>query len=325
MFGRYDQVDSVRSKVDAREAHWTYYGDDFSLRTGFLTEFWGRLEQENIVDIINQRDVVEDFKLDEKLGQPGIKASVPLSFGNLDLYALTYARERPYPGNEGRYQFALPVDEPGRFDSGLNEWHPQFAGRLQIFVDELELAISHFYGHSREPRLVPVFDGPRVASLKAEYDLINQTGLEAQWVKFGTIFKFEGIYRRGFRDNSIGLGIGAEHEIVGVFDTTASITPYLEFYYDNRNDTEPTTPFEHDFYVGARVAFNDFNDTILQAQATIDTESGGTLYTVEVERRFFDDWRILGSLDIIAHSNNDAALDTFERDDRAMLRIRRFF
>lgn len=322
VFGRYDQVDRRRSKLDAREAHWTYYGPDVELRLGFLREFWGRLEQENIVDIINQRDVVEDFKLDAKMGQPGTRLSIPFGFGRLDTYLLTYFRERPFPGSKGRYQFALPTTDRVEFESSAQQWHPDAAGRLQFFLGDAELAVSHFYGTAREPRFIPRLDGnfiPR--KLEPRYDLIHQTGVEAQLVKLGAVWKAEAFHRWGYRDDFFALGLGVEYEIVGVFGTRASLTPYVEYYYDDRKKTEPLVPFENDVFVGARIAFNDFSDTMLYTQYTIDYDEGGLLLTLKGERRIFDDWKVIATFDMIANAKDDPALSTFRHDDRVMLQL----
>ena len=326
LFGRYDQVDSRRSKVDAREATWTYYGDDVELSAGFLKEFWGRLEQENLVDIINQRDVVEDFKLDAKMGQPGARLSFPFEFGRFDAYLLTYFRERPFPGRAGRYQLSLPTTDRVDYESSFQQWHPDAAGRVQFFFDDVELAVGHFYGTSREPRFLPVLNSNfQVTKLKPQYDLINQTSLEAQTVKFGTVWKAETFYRWGYRDNFFALGVGLEHEFVRVFDTKASLTPYLEYYYDDRKNTEPLVPFQNDVFVGLRLALNDFNDTVLQMQTSIDYDEGGVLFTLKGETRIADNWSLIATLDMISNARTDPALTTFRHDDRFMTQIRRNF
>lgn len=323
LFGRYDQVDDRRSKLDAREATWTHYADNFEFRAGFLKEFWGRLEQENIVDIINQRDVVEDFKLDAKMGQPGARLSIPFDIGRLDTYLLTYFRDRPFPGRDGRYQLEFPVTSRAEYESSAQQWHPDAAARLQLFLGDVELAASHFYGTAREPRFIPRLDSSFVPrKLEPRYDLINQTGLEAQWVGFGTVWKAEAFHRWGFRDDFFALALGVEHELVGIFGTRMSLTPYLEFYYDDRKKTEPLVPFENDVFVGTRLAFNDFSDTVMYVQATVDYDEGGLLLTVKGERRLLDDWTAILTIDMIANAKNDPALTTFRHDDRVMMQVR---
>lgn len=331
LFGRLDQVDKERSKVDAREAWWLYAGEHVEVKIGFLKEFWGKLERENIVDIVNQRDIVEDFKGDEKLGQPGAKLAVPFEFGRAEILVLPYFRERTFPGRKGRFQFALPVTDEASYEAAREEWHVDAAARLQFFVDQFDFAVSHFYGTSRDPRFVPVLDAfGRPEALMPRYDLIHQTAIEFQAVQFGTVWKLEAFRRDPERSDapggdSYGVGVGLEHELVRLFDTPASLTLYGEYYYDGRNPRETPNVLDNDIYLGARLALNDFDGTVLELQWSFDYRSLGSLLTLEGSTRLSESWVLSGEFDVFLNAEDDPLLQSFRQDTRLLLRLRRFF
>jgi len=69
-FVRIDEHDAERSHVDLREFLYTHVGDTWEIRAGLGKVFFGVAESNNPVDIINQRDSVENITTDAKLGQP---------------------------------------------------------------------------------------------------------------------------------------------------------------------------------------------------------------------------------------------------------------
>lgn len=87
-FARLDQHDSERSHFDFREFLYQRNSDNWEFRVGLGKVFWGVAESRNPVDIINQRDSVEGFTADEKLGQPLIHLSWYKDLGSLDFFLL---------------------------------------------------------------------------------------------------------------------------------------------------------------------------------------------------------------------------------------------
>jgi len=71
-FLRLDENDAERTHFDFREFLYQYNADNWEVRVGFGKVFWGVAESRNVVDIINQRDLVEGIISDEKLGQPPV-------------------------------------------------------------------------------------------------------------------------------------------------------------------------------------------------------------------------------------------------------------
>ena len=69
-FVRLDENDSRRTHFDFREFLYQRNGDNWEIQIGLGKVFWGVAESVNVVDVVNQRDFVEGFLDNEKLGQP---------------------------------------------------------------------------------------------------------------------------------------------------------------------------------------------------------------------------------------------------------------
>ena len=148
------------------------------------------------MDIINQTDLVENPDGEDKLGQPMLMVSVPADWGTLDLFLMPYFRERSFPGRAGRLRGPLRVDtEKAQYESSAEEWHTDFAVSLSRSIGEWDIALSHFYGTSREPSFIAGMDGDEPV-LIPYYEIINQTGLSLQFITGEWLWKFEGIVRK---------------------------------------------------------------------------------------------------------------------------------
>ncbi len=334
LFGRYDWIDDQRSYGDIQRAHVGYFGDDVSLTAGVLNETWGNLELENIVDIVNQRNIVEDFRADAKLGQPGIKLGLPIfHFGQADLYYLPFPRKRPFAGEDGRFQFALPVDEEDAFyesaaDADRERWAEQWAARSQFLFGDLEAAISHFYGTSRDPSFDVILDGATPVALSPEYDQINQSGIELKAIALGNILKAEA-FRRTDKDpleesDAIyGAAAGIEREFARVFGSDMALTLFGEYYYDNRSrtgDEVAAVSLENDVFAGGRLAFNDLADTQAILTSTLDVDTQATILALELQRRFGTQLQLNLKGETFINVADDPGLTTFQEDHRLVLR-----
>ena len=154
---------------------------------------------------------------------------------------------------------------------------------------------------------------------------MRQPCLEAQMSLEGTIWKFEGIRRSGSGDPFFAMVAGAEHEFPMVFNSSYTLTPMLEVLWDGRDSKAPTTIFDNDIYVGARLALNDIDDTVLQLDDTIDWRSGGQLLRLKGKRRIGSDWKLAAEINLFVGVRDDPLLWTYREDDHAMIRLRRFF
>ena len=324
LFIRYNPDAQKTVWADIRELRFSSYADNSSIAFGVLNEFWGSLEAYNPVDIINARDFIQDYEGDVKLGQPGIAYSRFEGDHQVDAYVLPYARERALPEGRDRYRFNSFDYASAQFEK--NRYLPSVALRYKYTHERGRIALSQYRGYTRAPELIPDFsaDGQPL-KLIPNYPIINQTGLELEWLKAGAIFKAEMIYQSGGADSFFGMGLGVEREFPNVLNTNSTFTPFLEVYYDNRSEQAPVTAFDNDIYMGARLLFNDLSDSQIQTNVLWDWESHAYFYELGASRRIGNDWLLSADVTVPINTDEDPALNGFSEDKRIMFQLRYHF
>ena len=325
LFARADAMDEERTHADVRDASWLRrLGRQAELRVGVRQVFWGVTEGTHLVDIVNQTDSVDSLDGEQKLGQPMVNFSVERGAHTLDLFALAGARERTFPGTDGRLRLPLVVDEDlATFESANGQERVDAAARYQYNDHGIRLGLSLFGGTAREPELRPVVDpaqivfaGPvpvgfapgYVPVLAPYYPVIAQAGIDLQYTAGDWLWKLEAIERVGQQDAYAAADIGVEYTLVGVLGTPADLGWLAEYLMDERDDAA-TTPFEHDVLVGARLAFNDAASSELLASLIVDHESHEQLWSLEGSRRFGDDLKL--SVEARVFANTPPPQDPF--------------
>jgi len=291
-FARLDSADSERSHADLRELFYLWYPGDFDLSFGVRKVFWGVTESQHLVDIINQTDLVELPDGEEKLGQPMVSLSILRDWGVLDLFVLSYFRERTFPGRRGRLRGPLPIDtDQARYESGAKEYHLDFALRFTKTLGDWDIGLSHFQGTGREPTLLLETDASGNAVLIPFYEQIDQSGLEVQRVMDAWLWKLELIHRIGQGDSFQAWTGGFEYTFTAISETKMDLGVIGEWLYDTRDDMA-TTPFEDDLMLGMRLTVNDMDSTELLVGLIQDLDHPSQLLRIEASRRFGDHWKM---------------------------------
>jgi hypothetical protein len=290
-FIRIDEHDSERSHLDIRNLSWVYVGDDWEVRAGMARVFWGKIESVHLVDVINQTDLVENLDGEDKLGQPMLKFTFLRDWGTLDVFLLPGSRERSYPGVEGRLRGVLPVDEDSAtYTSSRGRDRLDAALRWSHVIGDLDIALSHFSGTTREPLLIPVSGASGPVALVPHYNVIDQTGFELQLTRDAWLWKFELISRSGQGERFTAGAGGFEYTFYGVFDSAVDIGVLGEYLYDDRDEADAF--FENDLFMGTRIALNDVQSTELLAGIIQDLDSDARLFSLEASRRLGDNWKL---------------------------------
>lgn len=312
VFGRASTHADDSLAGDIREAAIASRWNSVDVKAGVLSETWAVLEAWNPVDIINQRDLVEDFQGEVKLGQPGMSASMQRGHLVLSVLGMTYARERRYAEGEDRLRlFPAPI-EATDFESG--QWAPSTAVRAQYRWDALDVAVSQFYGHAREPVLEPRVGPGGLTGFDALYQRIAQTSTEIQYVVGDSVLKNEIIYQSGGIDDFWGGGVGMETTVNKLGGGFQSLTFYVEAYADGRSTAAPVTAFQRDVFLGARYNLNDTADTLFEARYTYDLEWHSDLVDLRSSRRVLDDCLIFFQLLLPLTVDSDPALGGLAED-----------
>jgi hypothetical protein len=334
-FLRIDGQDDERTHVDLREGYYRYNADaGWSLTAGAVKVFWGRTESRHLVDIINQIDAVEDVDEEDKLGQPMVNLTLRQEWGTVDLFVMTGFRDRTFPGTEGRPRFPLPVDtDDPVFTRDDGREAIDLAARYSHYIGNWDFGVSAFHGTSREPRFAIAADGQ---SLRPVYDEITQAGLDVQYTRDAWLWKLEAILREGHGDSFAAAVGGFEYTLYGISGSGADLGLLAEYQYDGRDEgTEieafgpvnaaPFTLADNDVFVGARLAFNDIQDTAILAGMTNDTEDGSKTVLFEASRRLGENWTGDIEARIFTDIDADNPAFAFREDDFVTFRLTRYF
>ena len=274
---RKDGEDSGRNLNDIQELYLINILEDKEIKYGVSKEFWGVTETSHRVDIINQTDFTEGFDGEEKLGQPMIKISLERQWGLLDIYTLLGFRERNFSGKKGRLRLPLSINEKDSlYSSSSKNKRADFAVRWSNYYDDFDIAISHFSGTSREPRFLP--SANKINELVPVYEVIDQTGLEIQYLLDSLAIKGEVISRSGQGERFTAATYGFEYTQVGVLQSRIDLGWVVEFNHDDRLESSP-------FVLGTRFSFNDIYDSQILSGFILNDKSKELGFLLEASRR----------------------------------------
>jgi hypothetical protein len=286
-FARWDGEDDQRTHLDIRELSWMMAGEEAALRIGIQRIFWGVTEGVHRVDILNQTDLVEEMDGEEKLGQPMLNLALIRRWGTLDLFLLTGARERTFPGAAGRLRTALPVaTDQAEFDKGRD--HMDGAVRWARTMGVWDLGLSHFWGTAREPQLQLRLDANDRPRLIPVYDLIQQGGLEVQATLDRWLWKLEAIRRTG-RPATENAAAGGLEYTRSNFYAGMEMGLILEYLWDDRE----AVPFDDDLALGCRLVWNDAQSSEMFLSVVIDRNTQARLISIEGSRRIGERWKMM--------------------------------
>ncbi len=328
-FLRVDSSDPARTHADIRSLSWEYAADAWELRAGIRRVFWGVTESRHVVDIINQTDLVESPDGEDKLGQPMINLAWIRDWGTVDAFVMPFLRERTFPGADGRLRSAPVVntDQPVYPDG---DERIDLAVRWAHTLGDFDVGLSHYYGLSRDPRFllaVPAGPGsagePDIPVLLPVYDVINQTGLDAQMTRGGWLWKFEGMVRSG-QGPAFGAATGGfEYTFGGFAGGAADLGVLLEYTYDSRGQ-QATSLLQSDLFVGGRLALNDVHSSSVLAGGALDLQTGSVFFSLEADRRLSDGWVIEIEARAFGNASLREPLWSLRRDDYVRLAVVRY-
>ncbi len=324
-FLRVDQHDGNRTHFDIRELYWQTVANSWELSIGWRKIFWGVTESQQLVDIINQTDLVENLDSEDKLGQPMANLTFIRNFGTLDVYLMPYHRKRPFLQGDARLRLPVTIDmDNSRFESGQEEWHFDWAVRWFHTIGLFDVGLSHFYGTSREPLLIPFQEQSGNIVLTPFYNIIDQSGLDVQATTGDWLIKLEAINRYGQGDRFFAAVGGFEYTFSNIKNSGTDMSFVLEYHKDERGKNA-TTPFDNDIFFATRLAFSDVQSTQILAGAVIDYDNGSTFLNIEASRRIGDRYRIEAELRSFFNASERDLLYGLRKDHYLQVEISRYF
>ena len=325
-FYRWDNEDDERTHGDIRELMWLHVGDDWELRSGIGSVFWGQTESAHLVDVINQTDGVEALDGEDKLGQPMLNLTLIRDWGNVDLFILPGFRERTFPGEDGRLRTLLTIDTDNPiYQSSDKDNHIDFAARWSHSIDVWDLGISYFKGTSREAAFEVVIINEAIV-LQPYYQQISQIGVDLLAILGSWIYKFEGIYRDiNEADDYFALITGFEYTSIGVFDSVSDIGWLMEYQFDERGK-DALSSGQNDLLFGARWILNDVDGTEMLIGIIQDLDySNSQSAFVEASSRIDDNWKLRLDARFFNASNIQDITYNIRKDDYVEFSLEYYF
>ncbi len=287
-FARFDADDKHRTHADIREANWLHVGSNWDVVVGIGKVFWGVTESAHLVDIVNQTDALEDISGEEKLGQPMLNFTIEEEWGVLNLIGLPGFRPRAFSSDNARLHGPLATTTDATYESGKGKRHIDWALRWSHVFGDVDVAISHFQGTSRDP-LMQIQNRWGAPVIVPHYNQIGQTGLELQYTSENTLWKAETITRSGHGKRFYATAAGFEHSFYDVAGSGGDIGLLMEYLSDNRDPAfAPASGADNDLFVGARFVLNDTQDTTALMGGAYDLQQKTVFLNFEAERRITD-------------------------------------
>ncbi|MEM8935120.1 MAG: hypothetical protein AAGC77_01775 [Pseudomonadota bacterium] len=334
-FLRVDGRDAERTHWDLREFYYRYQPNSVvSVTLGATQVFWGRAESHHLIDIINQRDQVEDIDDEDKLGQPMINIAFDTRFGTLNMYAMTGFRDRTFPGSDGRLRFFLPFDTDNPvFDEDGGRYAPEYAFRYDHKIADVEFGLAYFEGNSREPRIGFSVLGDGLIPI---YDKIKQGSVDFLYTRGNWQGKFEGLFRNGYDESFFAFVGGVEYTFPDVLGTDADVGFLLEYQYDGReveNIDEPFGPAlsapltlnDHDAYGAMRVTLSEEQRLSALAGFAFDTDDESIRVTIEASKEIGENWTAEIESRVLMGTESDDIIHALRNDDFVTFRLTRRF
>ncbi|MDF1691375.1 MAG: hypothetical protein P1U47_03305 [Zhongshania sp.] len=328
-FYRYDSLDEERSHGDLREFYWQHVGADWELSVGINTVFWGVTESQQLVDIINQTDFVESADGEDKLGQPMIHFASIKGWGVIDVFILPQFRPRQFAGEAGRLRSTpATVNNQEFYQSSKKENHIDYALRWSHYLGDWNLGLSWFQGTSREPLYQAISHNGGIA-LAAYYPLIEQSGIDAQYISGNWLWKLEAIHRRGIghspAEDLSASTAGFEYTFTGINRRFWDLGLLLEYSWDSRS-TAQAGIFQNDLFTGGRLSLNDIASSEILFGLSQDLDDAQSRSAViEASTRIGDTVRLVGELYHFHSTRSDDPLYMIRRDSYLELGLEFYF
>ena len=305
--------------IDPRIAKFSWQSGNWQVDLGYDLVYWGVAESQNVVNIVNQRDQIRDLQGDLALGQPMLALRYLGPSWSVEGYVLPYFRELDYGVDGRRWGFGLPVnDDVSTFEDPDGRNHVDYALRFSGVVGDLEYGISAFDGTLRRPelRLDTALD-----ALVPHYIQARQYGIDLQYTRGATLFKFEGIHVDPDSAPSYNAAVyGIEYNLGDAFGNGWDTTLFAEHNWDSRGNTG-TILFQNDLFLGARINFANLRDSQLTIGAMYDLDNGGLLGNVEFDTRLTDQVSLNVEYTFVTADDPDDALFTAQDFDQLAVQL----
>lgn len=320
---RQNNLDEQKNLVDIRELSYVESRGNWEIRAGISKVFWGVVESQHLVDVVNQVDFVAGPDNETKMGQLMFNPTYISKYGNFSYFLLPGFRERTFSGEDGRLRFPLPVDvDNAEYSDSQKENHIDHAIRWSHYYQNFDLAVSYFKGTDREAQFKLNNSSDE---LNPFYIQTEQVGFELQYLYMDWIFKSEIIQKDSeFVDLYTAVVAGFEYTFSNVFGGK-DIGFIYEYLYDDRFENS-TTGLYNSSFLGSRIAFNDTESSELLVGGFFNNEYGKlTTFRVEGSTRLNNSMKVSIEANIIDTPLKKSTLHQLRKEDYFQMNFSFYF
>ena len=322
-----------------------HVSDQFELRIGYQTHFWGAAESMNIVDILNQKDFVVDLfnPREHKLGEPVVRFRFMLDENRFDIYHFTYFTPASLPDKVNRFNFFdghLDFSDTPLYTHDSERLRQQIALRWDRTIGLADIGLSYFNGYEKFPIInvepnateadILYYEMQQISGdfqmsagnwlIKGEA-LLQDTSLAGTF-KANSLTSSGKITRRNLiPKNHTALVGGFEYTFHGILDQS-DVGLIAEYLYDSeqRTDAVAFRPFQNDVFGAIRWTRNNMGDGAMLIGGIIDIKNQTQVWRLEYSERYFDRLKISALYDHINAAPNDPVA-IFDNDNRLSLEL----
>ena len=319
---RIDQRDPARTILDISEFYLAVNKPTWELKLGSKQFFWGVLESNHLIDIVNQTNSAQNIDLEDKFGQPMLNFTLIEKLGTFDFFLMTANRKRRFVSSEGRPHTGFEESlKSGVFDNEKNQFDYIF--RYENSGNIYDIGLYYFNGVARRPSMIASPE-PRQSNLSTFYPKIQQLAVDLQITLGSTLFKLEGLFRESEIEDYGAFGLGFEHTIYGLFNTKKDIGLLIEYHWNQRNE-DLDSQFSNDIFFGTRLISNAEDDGQILFGLLQNLNDGSTTAFMEGSRRLPRNWKVFFEGRLFSLIDNNNSLADLNDDTYLQLAITKFF
>ncbi|WP_249185504.1 hypothetical protein [Moritella sp. 5] len=265
-FVRIDERDDERSHIDLREFKAALVTQKWEASIGFDQVHWGVMENHHLVDIVNQTDYLESPNGEDKLGQPMFRLGIDLKGALLEAMLLVGYREPALPTLGARFSFEN--DYRYEYAGWGEEYHPDVALRYSKSVNNIDVGVSYFGGHTRTPELRNSAVGEPIWYV----NLVDQISIDIKADLNQIILKGEVLYKIVEGKSTRAAVLGAEFSLLQTKNIGVNLLS--EYSWDQHGEKALDNSFQNDIFAGVRVTLNGLNNSELLISHNYDFDFG---------------------------------------------------
>lgn len=341
---RWDFLDNSRNRYLPNESYVSFYGDQFEISGGVMVKKWGISNSFNPTDVINRKDLEDNFFTPETLGDVMVsfQYSIPQAgaFQDLtfELIGLPYFQETPLPDNDSR--FAIAGSASGfaftRFgDQELPDYENSWgaAARVAATVASTDVELNFYHGPEKQPTFFLLFDNAFNIRARPFYYTVDMVGLNSATSAGPFVFHLEVAYK------ITQINDPRNHEVV-IYTTDVIPNDYVQFVpgvdytldgflgggtlvftleYLGEDDhsviLEEFRPFKNDIFFGLRYELNNTKLTRLEAGVLKDLTNQEMIVKYEFSTLLIDNLKLnVHGIVLNQASDPQAPLSFFENN-----------